>query len=50
MTGGAGKGSFNTENKIPTNTPVANANKTSAIVIAPLLFLFTVSLIKIFYC
>jgi len=38
MTGGAGKGSFNTENKIPTNALVANANKTSAIVIAPFFY------------
>jgi len=38
ITGGAGKGSFNTENKIPTNAPVTNANKTSAMVIAPVLF------------
>jgi hypothetical protein len=37
ITGGAGKGSFNTENKTPTNTPVAKANNTSAIVITPLL-------------
>ena len=32
ITGGAGKGSFNIENKTPTNAPVTNANKTSAII------------------
>lgn len=45
ITGGAGKGSFNTENKMPTNAPVATANKTSVIVFT---FVFAINL-KSFY-
>lgn len=41
ITGGAGKGSFNTENKMPTNAPVATANKTSVIVFT---FVFAINL------
>jgi hypothetical protein len=46
ITGGAGKGSFNIENKTPTNIPVANANITSVIIVPYFTFQFPLIVIK----